>query len=260
MRSTFPLLAAVSASILSVASLWSTASMAQDSAAWMERDPQSTFPISPPEAPHRHSSTALEGYLRGLGVLTRAQADYMIAEGQAGILWEQIYAMRMENFLKKAKTHFEWKELMAAERHQKWMNDKIRKEEKYLARAWSESRKEMREAAENPLSEFDVDFQTGMIYWPSMVASPRYAQYRQEIEQLTADILTGSGYTTIADRERLKQVCQDLRQQLRKDLDSELKSIPSVQAELSSVERLIKGLRYTPVVMAQASAGTISMN
>jgi hypothetical protein len=228
---------------------------------WIDRNPEASFALSPPEAAHFHSSTYQEGVLRGMAVLTRAEGDRNLLDAQAGILWEQVYAMRIRNFLYKGQAHYEWKEMMADSRHRARINDMLRTEELHRAKQLVESRRELEKALEYPLSEFDIDFRTGTIYWPAIVAGPRYARYRVELNDLMADIMRNGSFTSPSSRDRLIELCHNFRRQLQADLNADLgRDLAVVQAQYDAVQRLIKGLRYTPVVMAQASIDTFSMN
>lgn len=254
MRNTLPLLAVAVATLLPANSFAETSQ-------WIARDPQASFAFSPPEAPHRHSSTYQEGVLRGQAALTRAQGDFNLLDAQAEILREQAYAMRLDNFVNLGKTHFERKKMISDYNHEERVDRIVRSEELYQVRQWKESRQELREALEYPLSQNEVDFRTGTVYWPALVAGPRYANYRVELNQLLANMMRNGSPSTSADRQRLTQLCQEFRRQLRADLAAHMsKDLPSVQAEYDAVERLIKGLRYAPVVMAQvAPVDTFSM-
>jgi hypothetical protein len=196
-----------------------------------------------------------------MAVLTRAEGDRNLLDAQAGILWEQVYAMRIRNFLYKGQAHYEWKEMMADSRHRARINDMLRTEELHRAKQLVESRRELEKALEYPLSEFDIDFRTGTIYWPAIVAGPRYARYRVELNDLMADIMRNGSFTSPSSRDRLIELCHNFRRQLQADLNADLgRDLAVVQAQYDAVQRLIKGLRYTPVVMAQASIDTFSMN
>lgn len=254
MRNTLPMLAVAVATLLTAPSFAETSQ-------WIDRDPQASFALTPPEAPHRHSSTYQEGVQRGQAALVRAYADFSLQDAQAEILREQAYAMRLDNFIHLGKTHYEWKQMRADYTHQERVSRIVRSEELYQLKQLSESRRELREALQYPLSENEVDFLTGTVYWPALVAGPRYAQYRVALNELMADIMLNSSQSSSADRQRLTKLCHEFRRQLRADFATHLaKDLPAVQAEYAAVERLIKGLRYTPVVMAQtATSDTFSM-
>lgn len=256
MRYTLPMIASV-VTVLVAAVLFATNSQAETSA-WIDRNPEASFAYSPPEAPHRHSSTYQEGVLRGQAALTRASGDFNLLDAQAEILREQAYSMRLDNFLNKGKAHYEWKNMITDYNHQERVNRIVRREELHQLKQLSNSRRELRAAMEYPLSENEVNFRTGMVYWPAVVAGPRYAAYRVELNELMAEMLQDG---SAANRERLKKLCHDFRRQVRADFEADMaKDLPSVQAEYAAVERLLKGLRYTPVVISQsAPSDTLSM-
>lgn len=247
MRATLPLFAVI-------ASLLTAYSHAQETSAWIDRNPSAAFAFSPPEAPHRHSSTYQEGVQRGRAALERALADRELQSAQAAILWEQANAMSMDNYLKRTHTYIVRSEMLDDYRHRDRINRIARKEELRQIKQLSQ----LREALDYSLTEFDVNFQTGTVYWPALVAGPRYAEYRRQLDTLMAAMLRG-GPEVDLQRERLVSLCNEFRHQLTQDrLADPNAKIDTVKAEYAAADRLLKGLRYTPVVLG-SSADMISM-
>ena len=160
MRTASPMFAVV------VAVLLTAVGTCQETASWIDRNPQASFAFTPPEAPHRHSSTYQEGVQRGYAAVVRAAADFNLQDSQAQIFREQAYAMNLDNSLKLTNTHFERKRMIANYYHQDRIDRIVRREQ--LRQLKSVDR--LRDALDNPLSEYDVDFSTGSVYWPALVA------------------------------------------------------------------------------------------
>jgi hypothetical protein len=239
MRHSLPMLALV-------ASLFAAGhALAEETSAWIDRNPSASFALSPPEAPHRHSSTYQEGVQRGQAALQRALADRELQSAQAAILAEQAYAMSLDNYLNKTRTYIVRNELLDDFRHRERVQRITRREELRQLKQVDQ----LREALDYSLSEFDVNFQTGTVYWPALVAGPRYAEYRRQLDALMAEMLSG-GADVEMNRERLVSLCNEFRHQLYQDrLADPTSDVESVKAEYAAAERLLKGLRYTPVVL-----------
>jgi hypothetical protein len=243
MRTTLSLLASA-ASLLTIAHC-----SAEETTAWIDRNPSASFAFTPPEAPHRHSSTYQEGVQRGYAAVQRALADRELQSAQAAILGEQAYAMSLDNYLKKTKTYIVRNEMLDDFRHRERINRITRREELRQLKQVDE----LREALQYSLTEFDVNFQTGTVYWPALVAGPRYAEYRHELDALMATMLT-SGSDVEMHREKLVSLCNEFRHRLHQDrLTDPTAKLDSVQAEYAAADRLLKGLRYTPVVLSSTS-------
>jgi hypothetical protein len=247
MRTTLPTIA------LFIASLTSQ-TFAAESAQWIDRNPEASFAYSPPEAPHRHSSTYQEGVQRGYATVLQAQANYRLQDAQAAIFDEQAYSMHLDNALKLTSVQFERKQIISDYFHNKRIERIVRREQLRQLK----SIEELREALDYTLTEYDVDFTTGTVYWPALVAGPKYAEYRKSLDRLASKVLTGEA--TTEDREEFVTVCNKFRHQLTQDREVDVeKDSPSLQAEYEAVSRLLKGLKMAPVVMAQAPIETFSM-
>lgn len=246
---------ATAVAVLLTAPTYAESSSYQESLEWLGYNPSPTFPLSPPEAPHRHSSTYQEGLLRGYAALTRAQGDFNVLDAQAEILWQQAYAMHMMNQLFKTDAAFARKQKIRDYYHEDRVARLMHTEELHRLRQVAEARRDLEKALEYPLTEFDVNFRTGAVYWPALVSGPRYAKYRAELNDLMALILRNGAFSTVAVRERLKDLCNEFRDQLQKDLAMQLADeMSTVGDQYEDVRQLLYGLRYSPVVMTHSMA------
>jgi hypothetical protein len=267
MRSTLPMLApvvgrfifascmAAAAALIVASSLLAVNCYAAESSERLGPNTSASFAFSPPEAPHRHSSTYQEGVLRGQAALVRAYADLSLQDAQAEIFRAQAYSMWLDNSLKLTETHFERKRMIANYYHQGRIDRYVRKNELYQFKQIDQLKK----ALEYPLTEFDVNFKTGTVYWPALVAGPRYAEFRRQVDRLVGNMLQSSGVNP-AEEEALATLCNKFRHELYKELlEDQTINHPAVKAEYVSASRLLKGLRYTPVVLTNAPVNMISM-
>jgi hypothetical protein len=228
---------------------------AQESSPSLFSNPGGSFPNSPPEAPHRHSSTVAEGFLRGEAALVGAAGNYELLLAQAAILRQMESTMAMENKVNKTAYYIKRKQLLA-EYHE------LERLRKLVRRAESQEllRARERERAENyQLSSHQWNSATGAIYWPTLVAGPRYAAHRAELERLLGESVR---YGVSDDfREELAQACRKFRDQLRQDfLTDQPAADSSLHAEYAGVERLLKGLRHVPDQPTSPAVDTLSMN
>ena len=246
MRSTLPLLAVV------IASLMVSGAIAQQTRDRMIPQPGGAFANTPPEAPHRHSSTYQEGVLRGWAVLTRAYADGVLQESQAFINYETAYSMFLDNRIKLARTELELDQI----RRQRYQDARVSRVMNKIENTSLRRLELLQEALEYQLDDFDIDWSTAMIYWPAAASSPRYGTHRQRIEQLMAQIAHRETYVPLKLQADLAKACSKFRSELHRDLQAEaagMEEIASLQAEFDEVEHLLKGLRYSPLLLAEAN-------
>lgn len=125
--------------------------------------------------PYRyHSSTAGEGYARGMADVIRSYGDNNLANARAQIDWEAARKEYIENRLRATEAFYE----------RRAMYDQYRAAKQYEARekanAWLET---IRLEQLSP-EEFDVD--TGRIAWPKLLSEEQYQNYREQISALFA--------------------------------------------------------------------------
>jgi len=248
MHNSLPTLAIVAASLL-------LAPVAQA----QESDPRESYGVAvsrrlaPPEAPHSHSSTFFEGVLRGEAALVTAAGDFLVDEAQSEILWQHAESLHYKNELQKTATALTRKKLLNDYRdyeHQR------RLERKAISKQlWEEKYQEL--ARTYRLNEYQFNWETGAIYWPSIAASPRYAEHRARLDELMARVIRygDSGYGF--DNEEIIKVCQRFRTQLREDF---AQAHPSTRQEYSDMQRFLLGLKYAPVLLQNGdSPETLAM-
>jgi hypothetical protein len=251
MRTKLPLLAAITASLLA------STSLGQETQERLIAKPTGSFAYTPPEAPHRHSSTYAEGVQRGQAALVRAWGDFSLQDSQAALIWEDVESRRLDNEVKLTETALKVKDLKRDHYHANRLARKLNKLElqqlKHL--------ESLEQALDYQLTDIDFNWQTGAIYWPAAVASPQYAQHRQEIERLMARVIRSGSYVPEGTREEIAKACSRFRHRLHQDLVSRGgEDDPSIRTEYDRVVRLLKGLQYSPVLLAEAAGATLASN
>ena len=214
--------------------------------------PPTSLPFSPPEAWHDHSSTALEGALRGSAVLTRAQGEKNLLDSQARMFNEKARSMHYDNNVKFTETQFKIKEMKTA----------YRELERRRTIAKRLEAKQMKPAVEQDLAQtyrltqYEFNPTTGTIYWPSTLASPRYAAYRHRIAMLLDQMIQ---YNVASDpfyRQELARATTSFRDVLREDAAA---AGTLKRQSYQDAQRFLVGLKYTPHVLTPALGDLVAM-
>ena len=214
-----------------------------------DRDPQVIVSrrVAPPEASHRHSSTAYEGALRGNAALVTAYGDYLQDYSQAAYTWEHVESMRYDNYLKKTATALARKQMLNDYRDYERQRKLNRREEaKQLS-----YEKNLEMAQKYRLDDFEFNWTTGAIYWPTVAASPRYAHHRQKLEVLMSRVVRYGGADSVRYQNEIVAACNAFRADLKEAAEQDH---PSTHDQYVVMQRFLQGLKYAPVLMAQAPA------
>ncbi len=246
MRNSLPMIA------VAIVSMISTASVAQDSSPTGYGIGVSRR-FAPPEAPHRHSSTVFEGVLRGQAALVTAAGEYMVDDAQAEILWQHAESMAYDNELKKTATALNRKKMLNDFRDYELQRRLQRKERS--KQLWQEKYMEL--ARTYRLNEYQMNWETGAIYWPALVSNPRYSVYRQRLEVLMQRVVQSGPSRYGYDSDEIARICRDFRNQLKEDAAVDH---PATRQEYSDMQRFLLGLKYAPVLVESGeSLPTLAM-
>lgn len=216
--------------------------LGQDSDPRLDSSIYTSRRLAPPEAIHSHSSTPYEGALRGQAAWITAAGEYLQDEAQAAIMWQHAKSLHFDNELKKTATALtrkkmlnDYKDYERARQFERQERSKQLWEVKYqeLARTYR-------------LDEFEFNWETGAIYWPSVLANRRYADYRQRLEVLLHRLVTFGESTYGYEHDEIVKVCEAFRNQLRDDFAGQH---PSTRGEYADAQRFLVGLKYTPVLL-----------
>jgi len=221
--------------------------------------PAPCLPHSPAMPPFYRMSTAYGDALLGGAAVIGARGNYEVMVAHARILEEHRRHLALQNHLDKTFVALERRRMLAEQSDY----ERLRRLERQAEAAEILRDRELELATKYQLARHEVDPTTGAIYWPAWIAGPRYAAHRQEIEQLM-DQIVRYGYVTNQNfLDHLTQACNAFRQQLQAELREELTSGDAVDQyvrnEYARADRFLKGVRYTPLVLATERMEMLSM-
>jgi len=214
------------------------ASLAQSPEDYQTEIPGPTQQIVPP-APvefgftQDHSSTALEGALRGKAAVIQARGNFELSASQARILNEQARWLNRENDLKQTRALLYQKQLWSdACRAERRVHD-TRVTEGKLVLA-NRRATVYREAYR--LSSSELNLTTGEINWPAALQYEELSAERAKIEELFREH-TSYGDPQAKNAEEIATAVDQLSRRLR----SEIASIPS--NEYLAAQKFLRGLK-----------------
>ena len=109
---------------------------------------------------------------------------------------------------------------------------------------WQEKYQEL--ARTYRLNEYQLNWETGAIYWPALAASPRYAKHRERLDVLLDRVVRYGEKPYRFESDEIAKVCQKFRDQLRKDFTEDRLS---THQEYADMQRFLLGLKYAPVLI-----------
>ena len=216
-----------------------------------------SFPNTPPENIHRHSSTIAEGYLRGRAALVQAKANAKLQDSQASVVRGHAESLAYDNYLKRTATALARKATLQHYRDQQRQYDKIRR-----SAAQEEMKGRLYDLAETyRLADSDFDWETGEISWPQKLTAVRYTKHRQAIEQILGEVTRYGIRTDCFYRDELVKVTKRFRNQLWEDYRSALaKGFSLSRKEYLGLQKFVLSLKYTPELLEVTTSLAIAMN
>jgi len=120
-----------------------------------------------------HASTAEEGYLAGLGYLTRSQGEANYFNSLAAINGQEAYNRYLQNREKRTETYFRMQQINRAAREAQ--RPQPLSFERYVTLA--------RQQAPEPLSDREYDRTVGRLRWPALLATAEFETEREALDQ-----------------------------------------------------------------------------
>jgi hypothetical protein len=120
-----------------------------------------------------HASTAEEGYLAGLGYLTRSQGEANYFNSLASINGQEAYNRYLQNREKATETYFRMQQINRAAREAQ--RPQPLSFERYVALA--------KQQAPDPLSDREYDRIVGRLNWPAMLQTEEFAAEREALDR-----------------------------------------------------------------------------
>ena len=154
-----------------------------------------------------HSSTAGEGYARGMADVVRSAGDYNLRTSEAAKNYEDARSKDLDNRLKYTQNYFEMrrinKEARAAEQMPRLSNE--------------DAFRLARQASPRPLTSAQLDRLTGRIEWPLILRDSRYSALVESLNRLFAE--RASSGATADTYLKVQKTADDLQAALKKNLD-----------------------------------------
>jgi hypothetical protein len=237
-------LALLSLSILLV-SVSTTAAQSDPNAVLAPKRPfYQPVPTMPPDMffTHHHSSTALEGALRGRAAVIHAWGNNYVNRAQALILREQARALYRENRVKLTQA--------LQYRHELWDNAREKERNDQRARA-ADGQQRIAEQRSTvfpdvyQLSSTEFDATTAAITWPSVLQDAKYQGTRERVEELFR-IQLGYGEPQPGTAKQIARNIENLRRALQRDIHN----LPS--DEFLAASKFLVGLTVTAESLGKA--------
>ncbi|QDU56278.1 hypothetical protein [Aeoliella mucimassa] len=119
-----------------------------------------------------HSSTAAEGYLRGMGAAISAQGQANLNNSMASRNMQESYNRALDNRVKQVDT-YRWRRDTAEARQAQEQYERRQKTEQHLAKVKLKN-----------LSDDQFNVATGEIAWPVLLRDSKWDEYRVPLEKL----------------------------------------------------------------------------
>ncbi|REJ64573.1 MAG: hypothetical protein DWQ31_21085 [Planctomycetota bacterium] len=172
-------------------------------------------PVSAQWVYDNRASTAEEGIARGISDITRARGERNVMDAEASIRQEEARSMEMDNRIQATQTYWERRRINAENRYYSKEEKAAIRERNLEKRMFNNAKR----AQGTRPGAGKLDPVTGAIRWPIALMSPRYASYREPLEQLfaeRADKQGAIGYETYRKITRLtKEFLEEVRKVLR---------------------------------------------
>ena len=124
---------------------------------------------------YRHSSTPAESFARGAAALIWARADYNLQSAEARIAAAAARDRELDNRKKQVATYFHVRELNRAGRA--------------IERGPNPTQEDLARYAQagrpKPLSPSELNATTGKVFWPVLLKTGQYAEYRAALDKFS---------------------------------------------------------------------------
>jgi hypothetical protein len=150
-----------------------------------------------------HSSTAAEGYQRGMADVIRSQGAYNLYTAQAAGELEAARSQAIQNNLQATQVYFEKQRI-----NQEW-----RDSQRNTPTASDIARLSARNQP-HTLSAGQFDSVTGQLNWPNTLQDPMFDQARGIVDSVFQRLAEGQGSLSIRDKQLGRDAIAQLRSQL----------------------------------------------
>ena len=182
-----------------------------------------------------HSSTAAEGYARGVAAIIRSQGDYNLKTAHANILQEEARSRHYDNVIKRTETYWERKAIYQQETALRRL---ARKERREAGRALLEERRANEYRLAYQLTPREYNAKTGQIHWPASLAGARFGQQCAELDRLFAQVAEYGSSVPVGTTDRIVTLVRQIKHDLQNQHDGFSRS------EYRAAARFLTGLQY----------------
>lgn len=175
---------------------------------------------------YSYSSTAGEGYARGMADVVRSAGAANLMNSAAAINYEQARSAYLDNQIKFTETYYAKKRM-----HQSYVDS---------TRSLGQSSQRLASLAKAtppaPLNEQELDPVTGQIAWPSVLRDDQYEPLRLKLDSLFAERADLGGNISYKEANEIAETSSELSAELKR----RLKEYPS--GEYMNAKRFIERL------------------
>jgi hypothetical protein len=154
-----------------------------------------------------------ESHARGLSDVVRSRGQHEMDSAQARVTRAEARSRELDNRLKSSQTYFEMRNY---NREQRFGTP----DEKYAKKRANEEKyaKYARHANPDELTDSQLDPLTGKIKWPFSLMSPKYENYRNQLDDLFEQRARHGGQISYRTYEQIKFTTKDFLKALREDI------------------------------------------
>lgn len=174
-----------------------------------------------------HSSTAGEGYARGMGDLVRSQGVYNVLSSQAAVNMTEARRRQIENQAQWTDTYFRMRQTNREARAQEKGPQPTREDWVRIAQMGRPAR----------LGPTQLDAVSGLIHWPALLNTDEFSNYRADLEPLFAE----RAQTGAMDGDGRKKT-QSVTKAMLNVLKSQITQVAS--ADYMQARKFIESLAY----------------
>jgi hypothetical protein len=178
--------------------------------------------------PYPFSSTAGEGYARGIGEVIRAKGEYNLATSAAAVNFSEARRRQIENDKQWLQTYFETRDINRQARDAELKRQRGTPED--LVRYARAGRPKL-------LSNGELDTVTGEIHWPILLRAEEFGPQRAQLEKAFAD----RAYHGVMGAEVFLKATQATNKMLA-SLKSQIHNMPPQQ--FMEATRFVQSLAY----------------
>jgi len=173
------------------------------------------------------ASTVGESHARGIADVTRSQGMYNLMTSEAALNMSDVQRKQLENYRLGTETYFEVRQ----------MNRQYREAERGPRPTMEDAVRYAQMGRPRPLTSQELDSVSGQISWPILLQDERFAQHRDELEDIFARRAASGGLDADAFLR-----AQKLTDEMIGQLKQEVRDVPPQQ--YATAKTFLQSLSY----------------